>query len=215
MNLLLKAPRCCSLPVLIAGGGLLLLQVSCQKVEPPKPVQPPAKPPLFEWRDNGSKEPLSVRISLDRQIAVFERDGQQVGWCYVASGAGKYATKEGSYKVLEKKVDKVSSQYGKIVDAEGEVKNSDATPETPLEEGQKYIPSPMPYWMRLTWSGVGMHGGPIPKPGRPASHGCIRMPFKFVPNLFTHVKVGTPVTIVKDFPSEELAMGPMKPQANP
>jgi lipoprotein-anchoring transpeptidase ErfK/SrfK len=53
----------------------------------------------------------------------------------------------------------------------------------------------MPYWMRLTGSGVGMHAGPIPNPGQPASHGCIRMPLAMAETLFQHVNVGTPVTI--------------------
>ncbi len=55
---------------------------------------------------------------------------------------------------------------------------------------------PMPYWMRLTNYGFGMHVGNIPSPGDPASHGCIRMPEKFVPTLFHKVNVGTPVTIM-------------------
>ena len=58
-----------------------------------------------------------------------------------------------------------------------------------------YVPAPMPYWMRLTSYGIGMHGGLIPEPGKPASHGCIRMPKRFVPVLFDSVEVGTPVTI--------------------
>ena len=58
-----------------------------------------------------------------------------------------------------------------------------------------YVPAPMPYWMRLTSYGIGMHGGLIPEPGKPASHGCIRMPKEFVPILFDSVVVGTPVTI--------------------
>jgi lipoprotein-anchoring transpeptidase ErfK/SrfK len=40
-----------------------------------------------------------------------------------------------------------------------------------------------------------MHVGNIPRPGEPASHGCIRMPKDFVPTLFEMVKIGTPVKI--------------------
>lgn len=53
----------------------------------------------------------------------------------------------------------------------------------------------MPYWMRLTNYGIGMHVGNIPQPGEPASHGCIRMPEEFVPVLFNKVEIGTPVKI--------------------
>ena len=35
-----------------------------------------------------------------------------------------------------------------------------------------YSGAPMPYMQRITWSGVAMHAGP--RPGYPASHGCIR-----------------------------------------
>ena len=53
----------------------------------------------------------------------------------------------------------------------------------------------MPYWMRLTSYGIGMHAGIIPKPGEAASHGCIRLPKELAPVLFESVNVGTPVTI--------------------
>ena len=45
-----------------------------------------------------------------------------------------------------------------------------------------------------------MHIGPIPKPGRRASHGCIRLPSKMAPILFEHTAVGTPVTITGNGP---------------
>lgn len=53
----------------------------------------------------------------------------------------------------------------------------------------------MPYWMRLTSYGVGMHAGDIPDPGLPASHGCIRLPKEMAQKLFEVVSVGTNVTI--------------------
>jgi hypothetical protein len=40
----------------------------------------------------------------------------------------------------------------------------------------------MPHMQRLTWSGIALHGGPLP--GYPASHGCVRMPFDFAERLF-------------------------------
>jgi lipoprotein-anchoring transpeptidase ErfK/SrfK len=53
----------------------------------------------------------------------------------------------------------------------------------------------MPFWMRLTSTGIGMHAGVIPKPGEAASHGCIRLPKELAPVLFNVVDVGTTVTI--------------------
>jgi len=55
---------------------------------------------------------------------------------------------------------------------------------------------PMPYWMRLTSYGIGMHVGPIPYPGSPASHGCIRLPEGPARLVFASAKVGTPVKII-------------------
>ena len=54
----------------------------------------------------------------------------------------------------------------------------------------------MPHWMRLTSYGIGMHGGPIPDPGQPASHGCIRLPYEMATLMFEHLPEGTPVTLV-------------------
>src|SRR5262249_22850877 len=40
----------------------------------------------------------------------------------------------------------------------------------------------MPHMQRITWSGIALHGGPLP--GYPASHGCIRLPYDFAARLF-------------------------------
>jgi len=53
--------------------------------------------------------------------------------------------------------------------------------------------APMPFWQRLTWSGVGMHVGDVP--GGPASHGCIRFPREVMPLVYRVTRRGTPVTI--------------------
>ena len=52
----------------------------------------------------------------------------------------------------------------------------------------------MPYFMRLTDGGIGMHVGPVFR--TPQSHGCIRMTRSSCVPLFKTVKVGTPVKIV-------------------
>jgi hypothetical protein len=45
-----------------------------------------------------------------------------------------------------------------------------------------YSGAPMPYMNRITWTGVAMHEGVVT--GRPASHGCIRLPGDFARKLF-------------------------------
>ena len=174
-----------------AGIALALLSVSCRVASPV--VRTERK--LYDWHDDGGPGKVTVHISLPDQIAEFERDGRPIGWCYVATGKEGHGTKAGSYTITEKIVDKYSNLYGWIEDEFGNVVDGDAKSSDPVPEGAIYVPAPMPYWMRLTNYGIGMHGGLIPEPGKPASHGCIRMPKRFVPVLFDSVEVGTPVTI--------------------
>lgn len=53
----------------------------------------------------------------------------------------------------------------------------------------------MPFFMRLTLDGVGLHQGPIRS--YPASHGCIRLPWDVAAFLFEKCEVGTAVFVVK------------------
>jgi hypothetical protein len=46
---------------------------------------------------------------------------------------------------------------------------------------------------RITWSGIALHGGVLP--GRPASHGCIRLPFDFAEQLFGATTMGMRVIV--------------------
>jgi hypothetical protein len=51
----------------------------------------------------------------------------------------------------------------------------------------------MPHMQRITWSGIALHGGVLP--GRPASHGCIRLPFDFAEQLFGATAKGMRVIV--------------------
>lgn len=172
-----------------------MLSVSCaiQSTEsrPPQRV-------LYGWHDDGAPGKVSVRISLTDQIAEFERGGREIGWCYVATGKEGHDTLPGNYTISEKVVDKYSDTYGWIEDDSGNVTNPDAKSSDRVPKGMRYVPAPMPNWMRITSYGVGMHGGVIPEPGKPASHGCIRLPKDFAPILYESVSVGTPVTITRE-----------------
>ena len=46
---------------------------------------------------------------------------------------------------------------------------------------------------RITWSGIALHGGPLP--GYPASHGCVRMPYDFAERLFDATRLGMRVIV--------------------
>lgn len=178
----------------LAGGAVALVSTSCS-VGGGAPVSQHSQRKLYEWHDDGGPGKVTIHISLPDQIAEIDRGGRSIGWCYVATGKEGHGTLAGSYKITEKIEDKYSNRYGWIEDEFGNVIDGDASPGDPVPEGAVYVPAPMPYWMRLTSYGIGMHGGYIPEPGKPASHGCIRMPKQFVPVLFDSVDVGTPVTI--------------------
>jgi len=137
----------------------------------------------------------NVIIDLGLQRGILKK-GDQILMDYpIASGKRQFPTPTGSYKVLEKlEKDKRSNLYGKIYDAEGKVVNSDAdSSKDEIPEGGRFEGALMSYWMRITWDGIGMHQGRVPR--YPASHGCIRHPRSVVKTVFSKVKVGTPVVV--------------------
>jgi lipoprotein-anchoring transpeptidase ErfK/SrfK len=176
---------------MLAGAAVLS---SCG-VGGAKPTTRPVEPVLYGWHDDGGPGKVTVRISLPDQIAEYERGGRPIGWSYVATGKEGHGTRAGTYRIMEKIEDKYSNKYGWIEDEFGNVVDGDAKVGDRVPKGMKYVAAPMPFWMRLTSYGIGMHGGLIPEPGKPASHGCIRLPKDFVPLVYDVVQVGTPVTI--------------------
>jgi lipoprotein-anchoring transpeptidase ErfK/SrfK len=175
--------------------ALAILSTSCGPATTGPVTRERPRQELYKWYDDGGGGKVTVRISLTDQIAEFKRGGREIGWCYVATGKEGHSTGPGSYSITEKIVDKYSNLYGWTEDEYGNVIDNDARSKDPVPAGLTYVPAPMPYWMRLTSYGIGMHGGIIPQPGEPASHGCIRLPKDFVPIAFDSVAVGTPVTI--------------------
>jgi hypothetical protein len=169
---------------------------------PPPPPEDPAKPkPLYEWRGDGVPGAKSVKIDIDQQKAFLYREGEEVGWTTIASGIYSHPTPTGNFKVLEKTVTKRSNLWGKIYNESGKVSVADAKAgRDSVPEGGRFEGASMPYWMRLTGDGIGMHQGPIPRPGKRASHGCIRVHSGFVKTLFAFVDIGTPVAVVGDGP---------------
>lgn len=160
-----------------------------------------AKPTLYDWRGEALPGRAAISIVLGEQKAYIFRGGQKAGWTYLASGVSTHNTPTGNFTVLEKVANKTSNTYGVIVNSAGNVVNWDArSGRDHIPPGGRFVGAPMPYWMRLTSYGIGMHAGPIPRPGLPASHGCIRLPEKMAAKLFEIVQVGTPVTIIGHAP---------------
>jgi len=160
--------------------------------------QAAAERTLYAWSPEGLTGETRIVIDLASQRADVTIGGQPAGWAVVATGKEGFDTPAGEYTILEKVVDKHSNLYGITVDAEGNVvnDNADVRKHKPPSGGE-FQYAPMPYWLRLTNYGIGLHAGIIPQPGEPASHGCIRMPVDFAPQLFEFVKIGTPVTVLR------------------
>jgi len=143
-------------------------------------------------RTNASNSRILVSISLQR---AFLLNGDDVALDYpVSTGKASHPTPAGDYTILEMIADKRSNLYGKVLDGSGNVVNSAAdSRKATIPPGGKFLGASMPYWMRLTWTGIGMHVGNVPR--YPASHACIRGQADIVPLVFSKVRVGTPVTI--------------------
>ena len=145
------------------------------------------------WRDTGGGGEAHMEVDLNHQVATFYRGKTRVGVAAISSGDERHRTPDGTYRILEKVQDKRSTRYGHVEDARGRVVNSNATPASPVPAGGRYVAAPMPYWMRLTWTGIGMHQGFLP--GYAASHGCIRMDKKVVRQFYNAARVGMKVKV--------------------
>jgi lipoprotein-anchoring transpeptidase ErfK/SrfK len=182
----------------MAGLAGMLLLTGCAAEKKPIPWSSQRQQNLYQWNADGLSGRTRVVIDLQRQIADVTIGGEPAGWAYVATGKEGFSTPAGEFTVVEKVVDKRSTLYGWTVDAEGNVVDADAdSRKDKAPPGGEFVHAPMPYWMRLTWNGVGMHAGRIPEPGEPASHGCIRLPEEFAPLLFDVVEIGTPVRVIR------------------
>ncbi len=147
------------------------------------------------WDGDGVSGASSIVISLSQQKATFYKGGRMVGVAAISSGREGFSTPSGNYKIIEKKEMHHSNLYGNYVDDAGTVVVANVgIKKDPKPAGTKFAGAPMPYWMRLTNSGVGMHAGFLP--GVPDSHGCIRLPEELARKFYTSVHLGTPVSIV-------------------
>lgn len=157
------------------------------------------------WKDNALYESATssdthVVISLSNQRGTIYKGESPILDYPISSGTAKFPTPTGTFTILEAlEDDKRSNIYGKIYNSSGTVIKSDGHSKKDAdliaEPGNRYEGALMAYWMRLTWDGIGMHQGRVPR--NPASHGCIRTYSKAVSSVFHKVKVGTVVKIVE------------------
>jgi lipoprotein-anchoring transpeptidase ErfK/SrfK len=147
------------------------------------------------WDGDGVAGEPSITIDLSDQKASFYKGEKLVGVSAVSTGREGFGTPTGVYKITQKNPNHVSNLYGDYVNSQGAVLVRNVTKgKDPMPPGAKFAGSPMPFFMRLGRTGVGMHQGFLP--GVPDSHGCIRMPEKMVKVFFSNTASGTRVTVV-------------------
>jgi hypothetical protein len=113
-----------------------------------------------------ASDPIMAIVSLRSQrITVYDANGG-ILQAPVSSGVKGRETPAGVFSVLQKDADHYSNLYDSAW---------------------------MPHMQRLTWSGIALHGGPLP--GYPASHGCVRLPFAFAQSLFGETRLGMRVIV--------------------
>lgn len=110
-----------------------------------------------------------IVVSTDLQKLTVYDDGVPVATTTVSTGIADHPTPHGIFSVIGKERFHRSNLY------------SDA---------------PMPWMQRITWSGVALHEGHVT--GRPASHGCVRMPAAFATDLYRYTREGARVVIARE-----------------
>ena len=158
------------------------------------PVGGPPRDTVSYWDGDGMSGKPSIKISIAEQRAYFYKSGQLVGVSQLSTGREGTNTPVGKYSIIQKDKDHVSNLYGDYVDSGGNVVVANVgVKKDPKPPGTRFKGAPMPYFMRITPGGVGMHAGYLP--GYAASHGCIRMPEFMAESFFNSVSMGIPVTI--------------------
>ena len=148
------------------------------------------------YRQADAAETKMVVSIWDQKAWLLDAEDRVILKTDVSTGVPGKETPVGDHKVVEKLRGKRSNRYGKYVDVETRkvVVEKSWLHEGPPPEGSVYEGTEMPYWMRLTWDGVGMHVGKFKKRTR-ASFGCIRVHEDAQPLIFGKTLVGTGVTV--------------------
>ena len=112
----------------------------------------------------------------------------------ISSGKPGAPTQPGTFTVLEKIRNHESATYGSFVDKRGRTVRSGVSMKLDVAPaGTHFVATLMPYFCRLTETGVGIHGGLLP--GYPAAHGSIRVPDDVARLIYQKMSVGTKVEI--------------------
>lgn len=171
----------------VMGGGYLFRPQRI-KIDPDKAVS-------YGYWDvpEGLTGQHLIVIDTQLQQAKYYIGGKQVGLSTISSGKDGHLTPKGTFPVLAKDADHISSSYGSIVDAQGNTLIGDYTQGQPIPPGGRYKGAPMPNALQLTTGGIWLHEGLVT--AAPESHGCIRLPKEMAKIFFDNTPVGTPVIV--------------------
>lgn len=120
------------------------------------------------WDERGAPDgPILITVDLAAQTLSVFRGGHEIGTAAILYGADDKPTPLGTFPITQKDADHVSNLYG----------------------------SPMPFMLRLTNTGISIHGTSVADGYM--THGCIGVPTPFAEKLFAAVKLGDKVVVTR------------------
>lgn len=139
-------------------------------------------------------EETNLYISLTQQKAYLFVRNEVAIETPISSGRRAAMTPMGSFSVVEKVERMPSAVYGDFVDKQGNVVRRGISAKLDSAPGgTTFRPQPLRYFLRLNWTGLGLHAGHLP--GYPAAQTHVRFPEEIARLIFEHTREGTPVVI--------------------
>ena len=117
-------------------------------------------------RSPDAEPDILITVDLSLQRAWLSKNGHVIERTVISTGRDGFPTPAGRYVITDKH---------------------------PMHQSTLYHVE-MPWFMRLNCSAIGLHSGYVT--GRPASHGCIRLPSSVAKKFYALTKVGDEVEIV-------------------
>ena len=146
------------------------LQVGREILIPINHENIPAFCPVPQEIDSDVKKlPRVIYVFLEAQYFGAYEFGQLKFWGPLSSGKKNHATPTGKFKIMQK-----AKNY--------------------FSHNKAYYGTPMPYALRITNDGIFLHQQALP--GKPASHGCIRLLMSDAKKLFYWVSIDDQVVIL-------------------